>query len=233
MSMIAHGHHSTVRAGLLAAFAAATLSAAVSNARASAIEYNTLSAFDAATNSQSTSNFNGYSYGTGFEGYSSVTVGSGVTLTGTSNGLSEPINVNEPSYANTTNNFLTDSISNGPPYTLTITFPSTTAFGLDFGTSDSGVTVSYALSNGDSVPTTVTAQDFFTGLEFIGFASTDPFDSITISFSDGSGWGVEDVVTATAVSATPLPAALPMFAGGLGMVGFLARRKKQKALAAA
>jgi hypothetical protein len=34
-------------------------------------------------------------------------------------------------------------------------------------------------------------------------------------------------------SATPLPAALPLFAGGLGMVGFLARRKKQKALAAA
>jgi hypothetical protein len=31
------------------------------------------------------------------------------------------------------------------------------------------------------------------------------------------------------VSTTPLPAALPMFAGGLGMVGFLARRKKQKA----
>jgi hypothetical protein len=35
------------------------------------------------------------------------------------------------------------------------------------------------------------------------------------------------------VGATPLPAALPMFAGGLGFVGFLARRRKQKALAAA
>ena len=29
-------------------------------------------------------------------------------------------------------------------------------------------------------------------------------------------------------AATPLPAALPMFAGGLGMVGFLARRRKRK-----
>ena len=29
------------------------------------------------------------------------------------------------------------------------------------------------------------------------------------------------------ISETPLPAALPLFAGGLGMVGFLARRKKQ------
>jgi hypothetical protein len=32
-----------------------------------------------------------------------------------------------------------------------------------------------------------------------------------------------------ALSQTPLPAALPMFAGGLGMVGFLSRRKKRKA----
>jgi hypothetical protein len=31
------------------------------------------------------------------------------------------------------------------------------------------------------------------------------------------------------VSETPLPAALPLFAGGLGMVGFLARRGKRKA----
>jgi hypothetical protein len=36
----------------------------------------------------------------------------------------------------------------------------------------------------------------------------------------------------TGVSTTPLPAALPMFAGGLGMVGFLARRKKRKSTAA-
>jgi hypothetical protein len=35
-----------------------------------------------------------------------------------------------------------------------------------------------------------------------------------------------------ALATTPLPAALPLFAGGLGIVGFLARRKKQKALAA-
>jgi hypothetical protein len=34
-------------------------------------------------------------------------------------------------------------------------------------------------------------------------------------------------------AATPLPAALPLFAGGLGMVGLLSRRRKQKADAAA
>ena len=30
-------------------------------------------------------------------------------------------------------------------------------------------------------------------------------------------------------AATPLPAALPLFAGGLGMIGLLARRRKRKA----
>jgi hypothetical protein len=34
-------------------------------------------------------------------------------------------------------------------------------------------------------------------------------------------------------SATPLPATLPLFAGGLGFVGYFAKRRKQKALAAA
>jgi len=41
------------------------------------------------------------------------------------------------------------------------------------------------------------------------------------------------VVTATAtndVSATPLPATLPLFAGGLGLVGLIAGRKKRKAV---
>ena len=41
------------------------------------------------------------------------------------------------------------------------------------------------------------------------------------------------ITSALAPAATPLPAALPLFAGGLGMVGFLARRKKRNALAAA
>jgi hypothetical protein len=36
-----------------------------------------------------------------------------------------------------------------------------------------------------------------------------------------------------AVSQTPLSAALPLFAGGLGLVGLLAWRKRQKAAAIA
>jgi hypothetical protein len=38
--------------------------------------------------------------------------------------------------------------------------------------------------------------------------------------------------SSAAASATPLPAALPLFAGGLGVIGLLARRRKRKASAA-
>jgi hypothetical protein len=39
----------------------------------------------------------------------------------------------------------------------------------------------------------------------------------------------QDYTIEIGVAATPLPAVLPLFAGGLGLVGFLSRRKKQKA----
>ena len=35
------------------------------------------------------------------------------------------------------------------------------------------------------------------------------------------------------LSATPLPAALPLFAGGLGLIGFVAKRRKRNAAAPA
>ena len=44
-------------------------------------------------------------------------------------------------------------------------------------------------------------------------------------------WNLPDdsFVIEAGVAATPLAAARPLFAGGLGLVGFLARRRKQKA----
>ncbi len=44
---------------------------------------------------------------------------------------------------------------------------------------------------------------------------------VTFSISNGIG-------NALPPSTTPIPAALPLFAGGLGMIGLLARRKRQK-----
>ena len=40
-------------------------------------------------------------------------------------------------------------------------------------------------------------------------------------------------VTGTAPGTTPIPAALPLFASGLGMLGWVARRRKKKAIASA
>jgi hypothetical protein len=48
----------------------------------------------------------------------------------------------------------------------------------------------------------------------------------TDQVSEANLYGVDPV-------ATPLPAALPLFAGGLGLVGMLARRRRKDAVAAA
>ncbi len=63
--------------------------------------------------------------------------------------------------------------------------------------------------------------------------------SSTIYQSGGFGWPVHEVASlATPIgpfcqagpcSETPLPAALPLFAGGLGVIGLIAGRKKRKA----
>jgi len=46
-------------------------------------------------------------------------------------------------------------------------------------------------------------------------------------------FGIDDLTFDSPVSATPLPAALPLFAGGLGILGVLGRRRKRKAAALA
>jgi hypothetical protein len=57
-------------------------------------------------------------------------------------------------------------------------------------------------------------------------------DTLVISgYNNPSYWYLDNfTVEATA---TPLPAALPLFAGGLGVIGLLARRRKRKAAALA
>jgi hypothetical protein len=116
---------------------------------------------------------------------------------------------------------------------LTITLPTAvTAFALDFGTLFDPATVTFTLSN---LFTTDAAGPGNLGINFIGFISTLPFDTITLSVPTGPSWVVEDVFTASAAvpGQTPLPGALPLFASGLGALGFFARRGKQKARAAA
>ena len=56
------------------------------------------------------------------------------------------------------------------------------------------------------------------------------FDQSNENYYNNEHYGIDNVVadgTLASGGTTPLPAALPMFAGGLGIVGFLARRKRK------
>jgi hypothetical protein len=116
------------------------------------------------------------------------------------------------------------------------------------GTSDSVFSPTQAASSPFSVPFDITASylladllvgdDFTLAFGVTLFASVGVIDMLStghISFvlPDGvyltSALGGEFGVQANAV---PLPAALPLFAGGLGMIALLARRRKYKVAAA-
>ena len=99
-------------------------------------------------------------------------------------------------------------------------------------------TVQFVDGSGFFVDTVLSLQPF-------GPNTTDPgfIESITTSAVFGSavltnsngGFEVADISASTlgvgTLSSTPLPAALPLFAGGLGAFGLLARRRKRKTAA--
>ena len=68
------------------------------------------------------------------------------------------------------------------------------------------------------------------GLWALAFRTGAPgFDPDTLYFTAGINGQVDGLFGGIQVAATPLPAALPLFAGGLGLMGFLARRRKRNA----
>jgi hypothetical protein len=78
----------------------------------------------------------------------------------------------------------------------------------------------------------------YTGSDLTPPAPGAGFDLVTWGFAAGAVGSVELIDTGTAafeyadpVASTPLPATLPLFAGGLGLVGLLSRRKRQAASA--
>jgi hypothetical protein len=96
--------------------------------------------------------------------------------------------------------------------------------------------VSYFL--GATAPDTTSVAWYATGLCSgfsgcgVGGSGTHYYDNGTLNGPYTSALAAYDVLGAPA-SATPLPAALPLFASGLGVMGLLGWRRKRKAQAAA
>ena len=86
----------------------------------------------------------------------------------------------------------------------------------------------------DSGPQSISLEVDLNSSGATGFAmaSIDPFISIDPSTTDAADYSLvfsSNVVNALSSSATPIPATLPLVAGGLGFVGYLAKRRKKTA----
>jgi hypothetical protein len=68
----------------------------------------------------------------------------------------------------------------------------------------------------------------------ISTANCGPLNFVTSTFFTVNAANIGFTLVRTGdIGATPLPAALPLFAGGLGVIGLLARRRKRKLIATA
>ena len=136
-----------------------------------------------------------------------------------------------------------NSSSGGPPLSFSTTFslaglnPLTASLSGAWAIDDTGV----LLLNGNNIAILGTPGFSWDALTAFSVSGSSGFFlpglnvlSAALTSNDNFFEGTNVQVTGTAdalISATPIPAALPLFAGGLGLMGFLARRKKRHAAA--
>jgi hypothetical protein len=113
----------------------------------------------------------------------------------------------------------------GTKYLLSFDLGSSTTFG-----TPSAITAQAGSTSGLFTSTLLGSNNWET--ETLLFTATGPFTVISLTGASGDKYIGLDNVNVTAVGATPLPAALPLFAGGLGVIGLLARRRRRKNAAA-
>jgi hypothetical protein len=90
-------------------------------------------------------------------------------------------------------------------------------------------TNSFTVSNGE-----ITSALFYytvTGGGYLEISSSASYRDLLLNNSDNGVIEPGNFTTFTPVATTPLPATLPLFAGGLGMIGLLGARKRRKAQA--
>jgi hypothetical protein len=104
--------------------------------------------------------------------------------------------------------------------TFNLTNASNAGVGFNQNSNDTAEIINSIVYTGTIGSTMVTLSLSSGGFDYT-FTDSNPNGS----YADSSG----GLITAT-LTATPLPATLPLFAGGLGMFGLFGRRRKQKAL---
>ena len=240
------------RFSLLAATAITAFFAAQQTCNASTTVVDSLSAFQAATTGNTTVDFNGILCAGCTSYYYNPSIShDGITFSGASWGPSYntlPVGVVSRTVFGWSSDYLSNATVANQTHQLTITLSSpVTAFGMDVAivntdqrmTCGSGSScpspATFSLSNNFSTvfnsPFGSPGNPYGRSVQFVGFLSDTPFDTIRLDpGSVSQGWMVFDVTSATA---TPLPAALPLFASGAGLIGFLGWRKKRKAQASA
>jgi hypothetical protein len=196
---------------------------------AGATTYTSSSAFNAATAADSFT----------VENYSSGTSGQTIPNGGSFDGLTYNVNgttLNGSIITNQFNSFsglsLGGNQSGGAQFffggdSVTVTFPTPIkAIGVFFNVNANSGNYDLNTPVGD-VSTSSATFDTSTFV-FDGITSVTPFSSITL-VSENTALGSYNVPEIEfAVVTTPLPGAFPLFAGGLGMMGFILGRKKRK-----
>jgi hypothetical protein len=178
--------------------------------------------------------------------YTSLNIASGVTLTGTDfTGSSSGQSIRNSPFGSPDSLFGYNTTSGGANFAFInggfLTFSFTNPI-VAFGAYLSGLQLdNETVTFNDGTSQSITIPNLGSGVEFVGFTdagkliSSVKIDTTSASSPAGDFVAVDDLryVGGGGVSAVPLPAALPLFATGLGALGLLGWRRKRKAQAAA